>query len=141
LGACPPGLRELYFALGQPGADELIFPGIRGATISRRNWVRDVWEPALAAARQIEGFEELPHFGPHKLRAGCATMLGYALTPKHVMLDFLGHEQETTTIRHYLRAFKDARAKLREGLSVADQIAQARAIFGDEMSSRIADAS
>jgi len=68
-------------------------------------------------------------------------MLGYALTPKHVMLDFLGHEQETTTIKHYLRAFKDARAKLREGLPVPDQIAQARALFVDDMIDRIADAS
>ena len=67
-------------------------------------------------------------------------MLGYALTPKHVMLDFLGHEQETTTIKHYLRAFRDAKARAREGVAVEEQILQARGRFEPDTAARAADA-
>lgn len=133
-------LGELYLAIGRPDLGSLMFPGVRGAAVSRRNWARDSWLPALAGARLVEGCEDLPHFGAHKLRATCASMLGYALTPKHVMLDFLGHEQETTTIKHYLRAFRDAKARAREGIAVEEQILQARGLFEPDAAARAADA-
>jgi len=133
-------LGELYLAIGRPDLGSLMFPGVRGAVVSRRNWARDSWLPALAGARLVEGCEGLPHFGAHKLRATCASMLGYALTPKHVMLDFLGHEQETTTIKHYLRAFRDAKARAREGIAVEEQILQARSLFEPDVADRLANA-
>jgi hypothetical protein len=133
-------LGELYLAIGRPDLGSLMFPGVRGAVVSRRNWARDSWLPALAEARLIEGHEGLPHFGAHKLRATCASMLGYALTPKHVMLDFLGHEQETTTIKHYLRAFRDGKARAREGVAVEEQILQARSLFEPDVADRLANA-
>jgi hypothetical protein len=86
-----------------------------------------------------EGYEDLPHFGAHKLRATCASMLGYALRPKHVMLDFLGHEQETTTIKHYLRAFREAKARAREGIAVEEQILQARSLFEPDVADRLGE--
>jgi integrase len=133
-------LGELYLAIGRPDLGSLMFPGVRGAVVSRRNWARDSWLPALAGARLVEGYEDLPHFGAHKLRATCASMLGYALTPKHVMLDFLGHEQETTTIKHYLRAFRDAKARAREGIAVEEQILQARSLFEPDAADHLANA-
>jgi hypothetical protein len=66
-------------------------------------------------------------------------MLGYALTPKHVMLDFLGHEQETTTIKHYLRAFREAKARAREGIAVEEQILQARSLFEPDVADRLGE--
>jgi len=109
---------------GRPDLDELIFPGIRGAVMTRQNWQRDVWRPALADARKLAGFRDLRHFGPHRLRACAATMLGYALTPQHVALQFLGHEQWTTTAKFYLVAFEDSEGL--EGVPVEEQIDQAR---------------
>jgi integrase len=114
-----------YYELrGRPELDELIFPGIRGAVMTRQNWQRDVWRPALRDVRRFSGFEDLRHFGPHRLRACAASMLGYALTPQHVALEFLGHEQWTTTARFYLVAFEDAEEL--EGVSVEEQIDEAR---------------
>jgi integrase len=109
-----------YERCGQPDLDELIFPGIRGAVMTRQNWQRDVWRPAFRNARRLAGFEDLRHFGPHRLRACAATMLGYALTPQHVALDFLGHEQWTTTAKFYLVAFEDTEEL--EGVPVEEQI-------------------
>jgi integrase len=114
-----------YYELrGRPDLDELIFPGIRGAVMTRHNWQRDVWRPALAGARKLAGFKGLRHFGPHRLRACAATMLGYALTPQHVALQFLGHEQWTTTAKFYLVAFEDSEGL--EGVPVEKQIGLAR---------------
>jgi integrase len=113
-----------YELMGRPDLDELIFPGIRGAVMTRQNWQRDVWRPALANTRKVTGFEDLRHFGPHRLRACAASMLGYALTPQHVALEFLGHEQWTTTARYYLVAFEDSEEL--EGVPVEEQIEEAR---------------
>lgn len=113
-----------YELMGQPDLDELTYPGIRGAQMTRNNWQRDVWKPALADVRKLPGFKDLPHFGPHRLRASAATMLGYALTPQHVALDFLGHEQWTTTAKFYLVAFEDSEGL--EGVPVEEQIELAR---------------
>lgn len=113
-----------YERLGRPHFDELIFPGIRGAVMTRQNWQRDVWRPALADVRKLLGFEDLRHFGPHRLRACAASMLGYALTPQHVALAFLGHEQWTTTAKFYLVAFDDSEGL--EGAPVEEQIDFAR---------------
>jgi integrase len=110
-----------YELRGRPELDELIFPGIRGAVTTRHNWQRDVWRPALADARKLTGFN---HFGPHRLRACAATMLGYALTPQHVALQFLGHEQWTTTAKFYLVAFEDSDGL--DGVPVEEQIEMAR---------------
>lgn len=124
-----------YELMGRPPLGSLAFPGIRGAQLTTRNWSKRVWRPALAEARKLPGFKTMPHFGPHRLRAACATMLGYALTPQHVVLDFLGHRQWTTTMRFYLVAFKEQKkAKKLQGLPVEDQIDQAR----EELAARMA---
>ncbi len=119
-----------YELMGRPDLDSLVFPGVRGAEMTRQNWQRDAWRPALEAVRALFDREEhpeftkLPKFGPHRLRAGAATMLGYALTPIHVALHFLGHEQWTTTAKFYLVAFEGAEGL--EGVPVEEQIDLAR---------------
>ena len=55
-------------------------------------------------------------------------MLGYALWPTHEVLDFLGHTDHTTTVKFYLRAFRDAED--RRGVPVEEQIDRARAALG-----------
>lgn len=123
-----------YYELrGRPDLDELAFPGIRGAIMTRHNWQRDAWKPALADARKHPDFDDLPHFGPHRLRACAATMLGYALTPMHVALNFLGHEQWTTTARFYLVAFEESENL--EGVPVEEQIEGARDVLVTSLSS------
>ena len=117
-----------YKLMGEPDLDSPILHGPRGARLTRHNWRRDSWLPALADARTIRGYENLQHFGPHRLRAGAATMLGYALWPTHEVLDFLGHTDHTTTVKFYLRAFRDAED--RRGVPVEEQIDRARATLG-----------
>lgn len=117
-------LLALYDALGHPLLHSLILPGIRGAKQSRHNW-RDVWLAALTDARKLPGFEDMPHITPHNARRTCASMLGYALTPPHLVIRYIGHEDARTTMRYYQRAFDET--YLRAGVPMAEQMRRARA--------------
>ena len=89
------------------------------------NWRRRVFYPALV---KIGVPRDGPRYGrvtPHRLRAACATMLGYAQWPTMKVLLHLGHQSETTTIAFYQRALEDESHEL-YGMSVDDQIKRGR---------------
>jgi integrase len=120
--------RELvryYAEQGQPDLEALVFPtGTRDGMVNPHNWREDYWWPALDAAGVPRVGPRYGRLGPHRLRAACASMLGYAQWSKAEVLAHLGHAQETTTLTYYSRAIEDA-GDLR-GLSVEKQIERGR---------------
>jgi|GEM_PF-2945941 hypothetical protein len=99
------------------------------------NWRDDVWTPALKAAG-IEQDGIYGHLTPHRLRGAAGTAFGYALAPQHVVMIFLGHRQETTSLDWYLRAYKNPDPELR-GMPVAEQIVRAREIVLPQVRARV----
>ena len=119
----------LWEAQGEPALTQRIFPARRShdGMIELRNWRDRTFFPALAAAGIPRYGETYGRLRPHSLRAAAASALGYALWPNAEMIGFLGHAQETTTVKYYERAIESAPQELR-GMSVEDQILRARKI-------------
>jgi integrase len=88
------------------------------------NWGDRVWEPALERSG-IEQDGRYGHLTPHRLRSAAGSALGYALRPRHEVIAFLGHSQESTSLTWYLRSYQSPLPELR-GMSVVEQIRRAR---------------
>jgi len=117
-----------YAEQGEPELESLVFAATDNSHDGMRdgaNWRKRVFYPAL---ERIGVAQNGPLYGkitPHRLRAACATMLGYAQWPKMKVLLHLGHQSETTTIAWYQRALEDESHDL-NGMSVDDQIKRGR---------------
>jgi integrase len=112
---------------GRPALTDRVFPDPtrHDRMIEIRPWREEIFYPALLAAGYDIESAEYGKLRPHSLRAAAASAIGYAQWPRAEMIDFLGHAQETTTVRFYERAVKDAPQELR-GMTIENQIARAR---------------
>jgi integrase len=118
-------LLKQWRANGKPSLEELVFPcGSQDGMLNMHNWREDYWWPALELAGIPKESKRYGKVGPHRLRATCASMLGYAQWSKAEVIAHLGHAQETTTITFYSRALEDP-GDLR-GLPMEKQIARGR---------------
>lgn len=73
-----------------------VFPNNRGKPLDKRRDARD-WSASLAAAG-------IGHVPLHGARSSAASVLAAMGVPDRVIADILGHENVTTTQRHYIRA-------------------------------------
>ncbi|GIF02442.1 tyrosine-type recombinase/integrase [Paractinoplanes rishiriensis] len=87
----------------------LIFPSRLGRHLRYRNWRRDQWDKAVVRS----GVEALPH----DLRGTCASLLIDAGASVKDVQKHLGHEDELTTLRLYVRVRPGRSADLVERLN------------------------
>lgn len=127
-------LLELYLQQGRPRLTALVFPPDRPGPnldrharrhLSRHNWRRRVWVPALEAAR-ANGHRELSEdLHVYALRHTAATLLAHAHWTPNSVAKHLGHADPGFTLRVYTEIFDDATDG--ERVPISEAIAQARA--------------
>lgn len=127
-------LLELYLEQGRPRLSALVFPPDRPGReldrhnrrhLSRHNWRKRVWQPALIAARAA-GHDKLNEdLHLYALRHTCATLLAYAGWTPNEMAKHLGHNDPGFTLRVYTETLDDATDA--ERVPVAEAITRARA--------------
>jgi integrase len=122
-------LEALWREQGEPPPDALIFSARRSrdGLFDVHGWRSKVFAPALAAAGIERESKTYGRVTPHRLRAACASALGYAGWPLADVMRQLGHADSQVLLRHYYRALNDQYAGLR-GLSPEEQLEHARAI-------------
>lgn len=81
--------------------DALVFTSEGGHLLDYNNWRKNVWKPALRAAKVSK---PAPRF--HDLRHTCGTRLAAKGTARYQIAEILGHADESTTGR-YIHAGED----------------------------------
>jgi site-specific recombinase XerD len=134
-------ISELWASRGRPPLRTPIFPARRASSsdglIDAKRWAQRVFYPALSEAGIPRVSEEFGRITPHRLRAACASALGYAGWSLAEVQAHIGHSPGSarTLLEHYFFAFDESHAELR-GLAPEEQIVLAREKAAAELTGR-----